>query len=322
MKKYYTRSDLALETLTCAKEKEDYQRYVKQIGDIQIEIFEILRKNELYPHEIGKYVELSFKDYDAKDEIIHQCTQQIKTFITSLTNKIDPLIMIVGLGNDTLTSDAIGPRCLRHIRATHHLQLSDRHQKQYYDTICITPGVMAHSGVETADYLLSLKEEFQPDLMIVIDALCAKSYEKVCRVIQMNNVGIYPGSGIGNHRKAITKTTMDIPIIAIGVPTVIHVSSLVSEVFQLMEGYFHESMQPSASLKVGKRKRYNGQLTEGQRELIMGELGKFNESQRQQLFLEVLSPLENQMILCDKQIDFDLEMLSKILSKSINDLRY
>lgn len=322
MQKYYTRSDLAIESLSQAKEKEDYQRTVKNIDSIQIETFEILRKNELYPHEIGKYVELSFNDYEAKEEIIKQCTKQIKEFICDSVNKIDPLIMIVGLGNDTLTSDAIGPRSLKHIRATHHLELVQRHENQYYDIICITPNVMAKSGVETADYLKALKDEFEPDLMIVIDALCAKSYEKICRVIQMNNVGIYPGSGIGNHRKAITKVTMDIPIIAIGVPTVIHVSSLISEVFRIMEGYFHESLQPSSSLKVSKRKKYNGTLSQDQKELIMGELGKLNENQRQQLFFEILTPLENQMILCDKQIDFDLEMLSKILSRSINDLRY
>ena len=89
-----------------------------------------------------------------------------------------------------------------------------------------------------------------------------------------------------------------------------------------MEGYFHESLQPSSSLKVSKRKKYNGTLSQDQKELIMGELGKLNENQRQQLFFEILTPLENQMILCDKQIDFDLEMLSKILSRSINDLRY
>lgn len=322
MQKYYTRSDLANESLEKAKEKEDYQRTVKEIDHVKIETFEILRRNDLYPHEIGKYIELSFKDYDEIDSIIQQSTLQIKQLIQESVSKIDPLVMIIGLGNDTLTSDAIGPRSLKYIRATHHIELSVRHENQYYDTICITPNVMAKSGMETADYIRALKEELKPDLLIVIDALCARSYEKICRVIQMNNVGIYPGSGIGNHRKAITKVTMDIPVIAIGVPTVIHVSSLVNEVFCLMEGYFHESMSPSHSLKVGKRKKYSGKLTEGQREMIMGELGKLNEENRQKLFYEILSPLENQMVLCDKQIDFDLEMISKILSKSINDLRY
>lgn len=320
MQKYYIRSDLALESLESAKEKEDYHRECKEIDGIKIETFEILRKNNYYPHEVGKYVEISFNDYN--DELIHHCCKQLKEFITSSTDKIDPLIMIVGLGNDTLTSDAIGPRTVHYTKATHHLPLEERHEKQLYDCICIIPNVMAKSGIETADYIQSLKQEFKPDVIIVIDALCAKSYEKICKVIQMNNVGIYPGSGIGNHRKAINTVTMDIPVIAIGVPTVIHVSSLVSEVFSIMESYFHESLSPASTLKVGRRKKYKGELSLSQRELIMGELGKLNEQQRQQLFFEILSPLEDQMILCDKAIDFDLEMLSKILSKSINDLRY
>jgi spore protease len=320
MKDYYNSSDLANESLARAIEKKDYHKSIEIVNDIKIEVFEILRKNKIYPHDIGKYVEISFQDFN-KDEIIKQCSLQINQFIKEI-NKQDPLILIVGLGNETLASDAIGVKSVKHIKATHHLLNEERHFNHYYNIICVTPNVMAYSGVESADYVYALKEEFKPDLIICIDALCAKSYKKISHVIQINNVGIYPGSGIGNHRKAINKVTMDIPVIAIGIPTVIHVSSLVNEVFQLMEGYFHESLKPASSLKVGKRKEYNGRLNEKQREMIMGELGKLNDSQRESLFYEVMTPLENQMILCDKQIDLDLEVLSEILSQSINNLRY
>ncbi len=119
-----------------------------------------------------------------------------------------PLFYFIGLGNQTLTSDAIGPRTLHKIRATHHYPIEERHRHQYYDTMCFAPRVMAHSGMETANVLLALVQEFQPDLVIAIDALCARSHEKICRVIQMNNVGIYPGSGIGNHRKNISEMTI------------------------------------------------------------------------------------------------------------------
>ena len=112
------------------------------------------------------------------------------------------------------------------IRATHHYSIEERHRHQYYDTMCIAPGVMAHTGMETADLLLALVQEFQPDLVIAIDALCAQSDEKICRVIQMNNVGIYPGSGIGNHRKNISEATMGVPVLAIGVPTAVSYTHL------------------------------------------------------------------------------------------------
>lgn len=322
MRKYYTRSDLAIESLAYATQGKDYHHEIEQSGAITIEKFEILNKSDLYPHEIGEYIEISFPDYQDIDKISEYFEKQLTTFIKSKTKKIDPLILYVGLGNETLTSDAIGPRTVKHIRATHHYSLNERHQNQYYDTMCLAPGVMAHTGMETADIIQCLVQEFHPDLIIAIDALCAQSYEKICHVIQMNNVGIYPGSGIGNHRKSMTERSMGIPVIAIGVPTVIHVSSLVSDVYNLLEGYFKESLDPSTALKVGKRKRYEGRLNEVQRRLILGEIGQLDEQKRIQLLNEVLNPIDNQFVMSDKQIDFDIEMLSKIISTSINHLRY
>lgn len=322
MKKYYTRSDLAIESLAYATQDKDYKHSEKHDGNITVESFEILQTSDLYPHEIGQYVEISFPDYQDINKISKHFEKQLSTFIKEMTNTIDPLILFIGLGNETLTSDAIGPRTLKHIRATHHYPLDERHQNQYYNTMCLAPGVMAHTGMETADIVQCLVSEFHPDLVIALDALCAQSYEKICHVIQMNNVGIYPGSGIGNHRKSITKSMMGVPIIAIGVPTVIHVSSLVSDVYNLLEGYFKESMEPSSALKVGKRKRYEGRLNEVQRRLILGEIGQLDEQKRIQLLNEVLNPIDNQFVMSDKQIDFDIEMISKILSTSINNLRY
>lgn len=322
MKKYYTRSDLAIESLAHATKDKDYKHYELKDKSITIETFEILQTSEYYPHEIGQYVEISFPDYQDISTISFHFEKQLSKFIRSKVNKLDPLILFVGLGNETLTSDAIGPRTLKHLRATHHYPLDERHQNQYYDCMCIAPGVMAHTGMETADIVQCLVQEFQPDLIVAIDALCAQSYEKICHVIQMNDVGIYPGSGIGNHRKSMTESTMGVPVIAIGVPTVIHVSSLVSDVYNLLEGYFKESLDPSTSLKVGKRKRYEGRLNEVQRRLILGEIGQLDEQKRIQLFNEVLNPIENQFVMSDKQIDFDIEMISKILSTSINNLRY
>jgi len=322
MKKYYTRSDLAIESLAFATKDQDYKHSEKNDGNIHIETFEILKTSDLYPHEVGEYVEISFPDYQDLHTIALHFEKQLQDFIKQMTSKLDPLILIIGLGNETLTSDAIGPRTLKHIRATHHYPLNERHQNQFYDTLCIAPGVMAHTGMETADIVHCLVQEYHPDVIIAIDALCAQSYEKICRVIQMNNVGIYPGSGIGNHRKSITKTSMGVPVIAIGIPTVIHVSSLVSDVYNLLEGYFKESLDPSTALKVGKRKRYEGKLNEMQRRLILGEIGQLDEQKRIQLLNEVLDPIENQFVMSDKQIDFDIEMLSKILSSSINQLRY
>ncbi len=321
MNKYYTRSDLALESLEKAVLGKDYKHSQKKINHITVETFEILRKSDLYPHEVGHYIEISFENYEDVATLSNQFQRQLIALIKQKTQKKDPLILFAGLGNITLTSDAVGPKIVQHLRATHHYHIRDRHLHQYYDTMNIIPGVMAHTGMETADILSCIIAEMKPDVMIAFDALCALSYEKLCHVIQINDVGIYPGSGVGNHRKALREDSLGIPVIAIGIPTVIHISSLMNDIYQLLEGYFKESMDASSALKVGKRKRYEGKLSDEQRKRILGEIGELDNLHRSQLLSEILQPLDNQYIMSDKQLDLDIEMISKIISASINDLK-
>ncbi len=321
MKKYYSRSDLAVESLKNATKDKDYRHQKKIINDVIVESFDILDKSELYPHEIGNYVEVIFEDYSHSDTIISIVKDQLKAYIKAHTKKMDPLILYVGLGNETLTSDAIGPRCVTYIEASHHLSLEERHHKKVYDTLCIAPSVKGKTGMETADVVEALVNSYHPDIVVVIDALCAQSYKKLCHVIQMNNVGIYPGGGIGNHRKAITKCTMNVPVIGIGVPTVIHVSSLINHLYLLIEGYFSESLNPSTRLKVSYRDEYEGKLNDEQKRLVLGEVGLLDEHKRIELFYEILSPIDEQFIMSDKGIDIDVDVISKMISNAINEMK-
>ena len=322
MKKYYSRSDLAVESLKNATKDKDYRHHKKIVDDVIIESFDILDTSHLYPHEIGNYVELIFDDYSQSETIIELIKEQLKKYIKEHTKKLDPLILYVGLGNQFLTSDSLGPKCISYIDATHHLSIENRHQKLSYDTLCISPSVKGKTGMETADIIEALINLYQPDVVVVIDALCAQSYKKLCHVIQMNNVGIYPGGGVLNHRKGITKRTMNVPVIGIGVPTVIHVSSLINYFYTLIEGYFSESLIPASRLKVSSRSEYEGKLSDEQKKLVLGEVGMLEEHDRKQLFNEILLPLDEQFVMSDKGIDFDIDMLSKMISKSINDLRF
>ena len=321
MKKYYSRSDLAVESLKNATKDKDYRHSKEVVDDVIIESFEILGKSDIYPHDIGNYVEIIFDDYHNSNVLVSIVKERLKRYIKAHTNKLDPLILYVGLGNETLTSDAIGPRCISYMKATHHLPIEERHQKLIYDAICFAPSVKGKTGMETADVIEALVNLYNPDVVVVIDALCAQSYKKLCKVIQMNNVGIYPGGGVGNHRKAITKTTMNVPIIGIGIPTVIHASSLVNHVYTLIEGYFSESLKPSSKLKVSSRNDYEGKLTDEQRRTVLGEIGLLEDEQRKQLFYEILSPLDEQFVMSDKGIDSDIDVLSKIISLAINEMR-
>ena len=321
MKKYYFRSDLAVESLKNATKDKDYRYSKDVINDILVESFEILSKSDNYPHEVGNYVEILFDDYSKNDTIIAIIKNKLKGYIKAHTNKLDPLILYIGLGNESLTSDAIGPKCVTHIDASHHMPIELRHQKLVYDSICFSPSVKGKTGMETADVVEALVSLYNPDVVVVIDALCAQSYKKLCKVIQMNNVGIYPGGGVGNHRKAITKTTMNVPVIGIGVPTVIHASSLVNHVYTLVEGYFSESLKPASKLKVSSRDDYEGKLSDEQKRTVLGEVGMLDEEHRKQLFYEILSPLDEQFVMSDKGIDSDIDILSKLISLAINEMR-
>lgn len=321
MKKYYSRSDLATESLKNAIKDKDYRHSQVTYDGVIVESFEIMGKSDAYPHDVGNYVEIIFDDYTKQDTIISVMKKQLKTYIKAQCSKLDPLILYVGLGNSMLTSDAIGPKCIANIDATHQLSIEDRHLKLCYDTLCFAPSVKGKTGMETADVIEALAELYKPDVVIVIDALCAQSYKKLCRVIQMNNVGIYPGGGVGNHRKAITKRTMNVPVIGIGVPTVIHASSLVNHVYTLIEGYFSESLKPSSKLKVSSRKEYTSKLTESQKRLVLGEVGMLEDEERKQLFYEILLPLDEQFVMSDKGIDVDIDVISRMISEAINSLR-
>ncbi|WP_297669870.1 GPR endopeptidase, partial [Thomasclavelia sp.] len=198
----------------------------------------------------------------------------------------------------------------------------DKLLNHYYDVLAIAPGVKVQTGMESSDIVKALVEQEKIDLVIVVDALCAKNYHKLAHVIQINDVGINPGSGIGNHRKAITKESIGANVIAIGIPTVIYASSLVRDVLNYTIEYFGDSLNPVNKLKVGKRDGYNGSLSESQKEMMLGQIGKLNSEELDLLFNEVLNPIDCNFVLSDKQIDEQCEVMSKIISKSINRLRY
>lgn len=310
-------SDLAFESLEGAKKDHDYRYHKDKIKDITIEKFEILKESDIYHYDIGTYIEISFDSYINSEILIELLSQQIKNLIKDIDIN-DPTILIVGLGNKDLSSDAIGPMSVSMINPTHQYELIDRHGEHLYDYICVIPGVSGQSGIESASFTESIVKDFHVDLVIAIDALCAKNYEKLCHVIQITNTGIYPGSGIGNHRKALNQRTLNVPVIAIGVPTVIHTSSLVNDVFSLIENYFHNSIDKIIS----EDNKKESKLSDYQRKLILGELGQLSNKQREQLLCEILDPLDYRLVLSDKQIDFDIKILSRIISSSLNHIRY
>lgn len=313
------RSDLATESLNELEMGNHYNKDEYVRDGIKVEKISILKPHQSINQGIGTYIEISFKNYLNQQAIIKEVVNNLKPLI----DKIDyPKILVVGLGNQYLTNDAIGPRTLRDLRITHFLADEDKLENHYYDILGIAPGVMIQTGMETSKIVEAIVAREKIDLVIVVDALCAKNYHKLAHVIQINDVGINPGSGIGNYRQAINEETVKAKVIAIGIPTVIYASSLVSDILNYTLDYFGDSLNPVSKLKVGKREKYQGNLNEQQKEMMLGQIGKLDDQELELLFNEVLNPIDCNFVLSDKQIDEQCEIMSKIISKSINSLRY
>ncbi len=145
-------------------------------------------------------------------------------------------ILVVGLGNRDVTADALGPQVIDNLFITRHV--IKEYGKAAYNrekmnmVSSVEPGVMAKTGMETAEIIKGVVSETKPDVLIVIDALAARSTRRLNRTIQITNTGIQPGSGVGNHRNAITEESLGIPVIAIGVPTVVDAATIVGDALE------------------------------------------------------------------------------------------
>lgn len=158
--------------------------------------------------------------------------------------------LIVGLGNWNVTPDALGPIVVENVLVTRHLfQLQPESVEEGFRPVsAIRPGVMGITGIETSDVIYGIIEKTKPDFVIAIDALAARSIERVNSTIQISDTGIHPGSGVGNKRKELSKETLGIPVIAIGVPTVVDAVSITSDTIDFILKHFGREMKRETNL--------------------------------------------------------------------------
>ncbi len=142
-------------------------------------------------------------------------------------NKSFSSVLIAGIGNRNLTPDALGPRCVEGILVTGHLRDADGCK-----TFVLNPGVTGQTGIETKGLLASVIGTVRPDLVILVDALCARATDRILSTVQLTNAGVVPGSGLGNRRCALNKETLGIPVLAVGVPTVVHASTIIEDALE------------------------------------------------------------------------------------------
>jgi spore protease len=180
---------------------------------------------------------------DSAEEISKLLEEQIKEVLREMGFVRDKSILIVGLGNRAVTADALGPKVIDHLAVTRHI-LSVYGKEAYSGEVpsisAMEPGVMAKTGIETSEMVSGVVGKTKPDFLIVIDALAARSTKRLYTTIQISNTGISPGSGVGNHRNAINQETVGVPVLAIGIPTVVDAATIVGDA---CEAWWHESLK-------------------------------------------------------------------------------
>ncbi len=186
---------------------------------------------------IGTYITIEAKGLAEGEERLRQfVAETLSELLIQLMNSVKKdakEVLVVGLGNREATPDALGPVAIDELIVTRHLilQLGEEFRKKYHLTsfCALAAGVLAQTGMESGEVIKSVVKEMHPDIVIAIDALAARSTERLGTTVQITDTGIYPGAGIGNNRQALNKETLGIPVIAVGVPTVVDAATILQE---------------------------------------------------------------------------------------------
>ena len=248
----------------------------------------------------GDYVTLDVKNIKTVDEegiekIAEILGDELREIIKKHISDTED-ILVVGLGNLYVTPDALGPKVVPEIQVTRHI-LQYKPSAMPEDTrpvSAISPGVLGITGIETMEILKGIVDNIKPKMLIVIDALASRSIERISSSIQIADIGIVPGAGVGNTRKEISIKTLGIPVIALGIPTVVDLASITNDCIDL----FIESLQQKA--------------------MSNDYLNKLREKDNYEEIKEALIPKDYNMIVTPKEIDKLIENMSKIVSKGIN----
>ena len=316
VEKYKIRTDLAME------QKERFESdHVEVSGvvleeeydeekEIKITTVRIETENgaKAMGKPVGTYLTLEAPNMAAADEGYHrEISETLAGFLEKYMKDTEEnqekgySVLVVGLGNREVTPDALGPYVVDQLNVTRHIvQEYGRYAVGKGGSrivSAIVPGVMAQTGMESAEIIRGIVNETTPDLIMVIDALAARSTKRLNRTIQISDAGIHPGAGVGNHRSEITKDTMGIPVIAIGVPTVVDAATIVNDTME----NFITALETSETLK-------------GVGVVLQG----YNSAEKYEPVKELIAPHLNGMFVTPKDIDDTVRRISYTISEAMN----
>lgn len=315
LRNYSVRTDLALE------EKERFESDDVEIQGVVLEEdndeeqelkvtrVEIRTENgaKAMGKPVGTYLTLETPNLAIPDEETHmnisaRLCGYIGELIRKNTEEKDDLsVLVVGLGNRNVTPDALGPYVADHLSVTRHIVKEYGKYAMGVDHAnlisAIVPGVMGQTGMESTEIVRGIVNEIHPDLVIAVDALAARNSKRLNRTVQIADTGIHPGSGVGNHRSGLTEETLGVPVIGIGVPTVVDAATIVNDT---MENFIAE-LETSDSLKG------------------VGEvLRSYNAGEKYEFVKELIAPHLNGMFVTPKDVDEMIHHISHTISEALN----
>ena len=240
---------------------------------------------------IGKYITIEAPDIRLGKNLEGEISAVTARQIHSLLPQKDCSVLVIGLGNNRATPDALGPKVIEYTVATRHILQNENDALCNLSPLCaLAPGVLGITGIETAEIIKGVAERVKPDVIIAVDALAAASIQRVSTTIQITDTGINPGSGIGNKRTPLNTETMGIPVIAIGVPTVVSSSVIILETLQALENHL-DTESPV--------------------------LPYLDEDTFLHIEQDLLSSFEGNMVVTPKEIDRLIENISRIIAAAI-----
>lgn len=226
------RTDLAMEAHACWKESagetSELRGVIAQdeiLDGFPLTRVEIVDKEgeEALGKPRGTYLTLDITRYWRHEtDSFHQAVESIAQLLEPMLPEEGP-VLIAGLGNQAMTPDALGPGCLSHLLITRHLKSI---LPGFRETAALSGGVLGTTGLEAAEWVQGAAEHMAPEAVIVVDALAARGLERICNSIQISDTGLVPGSGVGNHRTALNRESLGVPVISIGVPTVVDIETI------------------------------------------------------------------------------------------------
>lgn len=302
---------------------------VEKYGDIVVTTVVLDEDNSnLLAKKAGDYITIEFEDVTDSGnslKVEEVFTKELKKLLVKKGLKDNSTFLVVGLGNESSTPDSLGPRVGSNIIVTRHLYLlNEEVSSSYRCTSVVIPDVMANTGIESFEIVSSVIDKVSPSFVIAVDALAASSIDRVNRSIQITDTGIHPGSGVGNQRKEISFDTLGIPVIAVGVPTVVESSIIVYDTINYLFkhiSYIKDNQNKNKLILTRHNyleKLKDRTLTLEEKKNLSGLLGELSDSERQNLINEVLSSINYNFIVTPKEIDFLIDRLTTILSNGIN----